>query len=342
MNDTDQPVVSVSLITYNHARFIEKAVEGVLMQQTNFPFELVIGEDESKDGTREIVERYAAAHPDKIRVHLHSRASNIGYGGKPTGRFNFVNNIRSCRGKYIALLDGDDYWTDPRKLQRQVDFLEQHPECAICFHRALVVDENDALIDVPSNVKVVQPAYSLNDYLEHRFFPRTCTVMFRRGLFPDFPEWYFACPVGDFPMHVMNALHGDFGFLDETMAAYRIHAGGLWSEGIRPGAPPPATREEQQKQARRFSGMVHLYQLLEQNLPGKYKKTIRRSIAQFATEWTRMNQLLGDRTALRKSALTALLARPSPWHLLRPHLLLALLSTWLPAKSGKSEGAPRN
>ena len=126
--------VSVHMITYNHERFIAQAIEGVLMQQTDFAVELVIGEDCSTDGTRAIVRRYGERYPERIRLLLQER--NLG------ARANALATLNACRGQYIALCEGDDYWTDPTKLQKQVDFLESHPECSLCFHRVLVVYED--------------------------------------------------------------------------------------------------------------------------------------------------------------------------------------------------------
>ena len=130
--------VSVAMITYNHERFIAQSIEGVLMQQTDFAVELVIGEDCSTDGTRAIVRRYGERHPERIRLLLPER--NLGADA------NLAAVLKACRGQYVALLEGDDYWTDPTKLQKQVDFLEEHPDYVLCHHDAVIVDENGALI----------------------------------------------------------------------------------------------------------------------------------------------------------------------------------------------------
>ena len=114
------PLVSVKMITYNHAPYIAEAIEGVLQQKTDFPFELVIGEDCSTDGTQEIVFDYQKKYPDIIRVIT----SNKNVGAHKNG----IRTEKACRGKYIAFCEGDDYWHHPRKLQKQVDFLERHPE----------------------------------------------------------------------------------------------------------------------------------------------------------------------------------------------------------------------
>lgn len=121
-----KPLVSVIVMAYNHELFIEQCLNSILTQKTSFDYEIILGEDESSDGTRELCKKIAASHPDKIRLFLHARENNIIISGKPTGQFNFLYSLFNTRGKYIALCDGDDYWTDPLKLQKQVDFLENH------------------------------------------------------------------------------------------------------------------------------------------------------------------------------------------------------------------------
>lgn len=127
------PLLSVVTVTYNHEPFIAKCIEGVLMQQVSFPIELVIGEDCSTDGTRRICQEYAEKYPDLI--HLIISDSNVG------GLANERRVMTAARGKYVAYCEGDDYWTDPLKLQKQVDFLESHPECTASFHRFRQYDE---------------------------------------------------------------------------------------------------------------------------------------------------------------------------------------------------------
>ncbi len=223
---------SVSLVTYNHARYIRRALESVLAQQTDFDFEILIGEDESDDGTREIAQEYHARFGDKIRLLLHSRKDVLYINGRPTGRRNFVHNLKAARAPYIALLDGDDYWTSPSKLQKQVAFLEENPHCALCFHNVQILDEQNA-----GRLQLQYPApiperYQLEDLLKGNFM-QTCSVVFRAGLFNDFPPWFFKCPMADWPLHILNAQHGWIGYLDEVMAVYRRHAGGRWSGGPR-------------------------------------------------------------------------------------------------------------
>lgn len=212
--------VSVAMITYNHEKFIAQAVESALMQETDFDYEIVIGEDCSSDGTGEILKAYQEKHPDKIRVL--AREKSLGM------HRNLVDVHQSCIGQYIALLEGDDYWTDPHKLQRQVDFLDSHPECSICFHSAKRVFEDGSQEPsiLPSTSR--KEFYTLEDLLEGNFIP-TCSVMFRRGLFDKFPSWFDKMPQADWPLHILNAQRGNIGYINAVMGVYRVHGGGMWS-----------------------------------------------------------------------------------------------------------------
>src|SRR5213593_3247277 len=123
--------VSVVMTTYNHEKFIARAIDGVLMQQTDFAYEIIIGEDCSSDKTRSIVIDFHKKHLDKI--HLILPAENLGNDGNSI----LVQGLQAAHGEYVALLDGDDYWTSASKLQKQVKFLEDHHQCSICFHNAM-------------------------------------------------------------------------------------------------------------------------------------------------------------------------------------------------------------
>lgn len=137
-NNVPQDVkVSVRITTYNHAPYIRQAIEGVLMQQTDFNFELCIGEDDSTDGTREICKEYAAKYPDKVRLFLRQKKDKIYVNGRMTGKYNSRQTLKACRGKYIAALEGDDFWIDPKKLQIQFDFMEANPGLMMCGTRCL-------------------------------------------------------------------------------------------------------------------------------------------------------------------------------------------------------------
>jgi glycosyltransferase involved in cell wall biosynthesis len=135
-------VVSVMIRTYNHVDFIKQAIESVLNQKTGFNFEIIIGDDQSNDGTREICMAYAEKYPEKIRLFLHHRENNIQVYGSNTPTFMFGYNIYQTKGQYVAFLCGDDYWTDTEKLEKQYRFLEQNPEYAYAIHPFITLHEN--------------------------------------------------------------------------------------------------------------------------------------------------------------------------------------------------------
>lgn len=149
--------VSVIFITYNHAPYVEKALRSVLNQKTNFPFEVVVGEDCSTDGTQEILKKIAAEYPEHEatagndkQVRLYLREENT--GGRPT--LNVYETAMRCNGEYLAYLEGDDYWMDENKLQKQIDFLEAHPEYIAVTHTNKMIDENDDDITDPELLKI--------------------------------------------------------------------------------------------------------------------------------------------------------------------------------------------
>jgi len=217
-----KPKVSVLMITYNHEAFIGQAVESALNQETDFSYEIVVGEDKSTDGTREILLGYEARYPEKIHLVLHE--TNLGQGGKA----NFAETLWECRGQYIALLEGDDYWISPYKLRKQVDFLETHAECASCFHPAQFVDEQGKTLPQVAGASQAQRISTVEDLLITNFIP-TASVMFRANALRRLPDWFFTLLRGDWAIHVLVAKHGNIGRLDENMSAYRYHQGGLWS-----------------------------------------------------------------------------------------------------------------
>lgn len=137
-----EPLLSVRLISYNHEKFIRKALDSAIAQLTNFPIEIVIGDDFSTDSTLSICLEYQQKFPNKIRVLNRKVGDEYYVNRQRVGMmWNLIDVIKNCRGKYIAILEGDDYWIDPYKLQKQVDYMEARPDCSMTFHDALVLDE---------------------------------------------------------------------------------------------------------------------------------------------------------------------------------------------------------
>jgi glycosyltransferase involved in cell wall biosynthesis len=222
-----RPKVSVAVITFNHASFITQALEGVVNQKTNFDWEIVIGDDYSTDGTREILTSYAARHPERIRLLLHPRQLGPDRPGLQ-GKNNLLATYRACRGEYVALLEGDDYWTDEHKLEKQVSFLEAHPNCSLCSH-AVAVEYSGGRGQHwgPMIGESSETIFSAEDFLRQKTEISTPSMLFRRRSLGEIPAWFAEEVNGDYALQALLAGRGDVGVLPEFMAVHRKHNSGL-------------------------------------------------------------------------------------------------------------------
>lgn len=219
------PKVSVLMITYNHEKYIEQAVRSVLMQETDFDFELVVGDDASTDGTTDILENLQREHPNRIRLILN--ATNQGMIS------NFIKVMNSCRGDYIALLEGDDFWTSPEKLQRQADILDSEPQCVICFHAVRVLNQSSHPHNKPDVLcQLERTCFGLDDLVfNSKFGIPTASAMLRR-ITTCLPEWFSRLKgMGDTPVffYTLQSSNGYIRYLHHEMAVYRLHHGGVWT-----------------------------------------------------------------------------------------------------------------
>lgn len=206
-------LVSINCITYNHEKYIAEAIESFLMQETNFEFEIVIGEDCSTDNTRNIVQTYAKKYPEKIV--LVTSEKNVGM------QENERRIYLKSRGKYIADCEGDDYWTDPHKLQKQIDYMESHPTCTLCFHNANRVDIKGRLKGTMISEKIDNSIYDAGEIAVVGFIPTASRVYLKYTL-ENPPIWYATSIVGDFPSQVIITSQGYAYYMKEIMSVYRI------------------------------------------------------------------------------------------------------------------------
>ncbi|WP_417875627.1 glycosyltransferase family 2 protein [Winogradskyella sediminis] len=225
MTNPIKPLVSVSVVTYNHVKYIKQCLDGILMQKTSFPFEIILGEDDSSDGTRAICKDYAERFPNKIRLFLRSRKDVIKINGKPTGRFNFMENLKACQGKYIAFCDGDDYWTDPFKLQKQVDFLERNPNYSICIHPCAVLNEKSKKLSKQA-LNLIDYEYTIRNLLSY-WRIATASVVIKRDENVSFPEWFTEVASGDIALLMLYYESGKIKLLRDYMSVYRITGNGV-------------------------------------------------------------------------------------------------------------------
>lgn len=285
--------VSVAMTAYNHEEFIAQAIESALMQEVNFDYEVVIGEDCSPDRTGEIVREYQKEYPHRIRVL--PRRRNL---GRP---YNFVDTLRSCSGQYVALLQGDDYWTSPHKLQKQVDLLEANPDFVTCYHPVGWLDQESGEITHWQHGTLSvkrKPYYTLDDLLECSNFMPTCSVIFRNRLFVEFPDWYYRAGVADFPLHILNALHGKIGFLDEPMAVYRRHKG-----GVHGGNTP----------TQNLRRAIETYSLIGTNLHLDKRSSYRIGLSNYHVELCKAYKQQGSRVKALLAGYEALKVAPQHW-----------------------------
>ena len=216
----NEPVLVTALIvTCNHRPYVAAAIESALMQRTKFSVEILISEDASSDGTEEVVESYATAHPGLIEIL--SSVRRVGSNEV------VARGLRRARGRYIALLYGDDFWISEAKLQIQADYLETHLDFTAIFHNALIASENEVSDRrwTPSG----HPAeVTLDDIWAGNPFA-TCTGMMRTECVRDIPSWYAEFfPITDWPLYVFCARRGKLAFVDNIVGVYRLHAGGLF------------------------------------------------------------------------------------------------------------------
>jgi glycosyltransferase involved in cell wall biosynthesis len=242
--------VSVLLTTYNHEKFIAEAINSVLVQEVNFDYEIIIIEDCSTDNTRDIVIDFQKRYQNKIRLVLEEKNKN-------DSRI-WAEAIENSKSQYISLLDGDDYWTSPHKLQKQVDFLDNHPECSVCFHNVTTFYEDGSREPWNHNSNDQKEISSIEDLFERNFIA-ACSTMFRSGLTGKLPEWFFEMPFGDWPLHILNAQHGKIGYINEVMGRYRVHAGGAWS-GL--------------NEFQKLESLIKFYEIINAKLKFRYRKNI--------------------------------------------------------------------
>jgi glycosyltransferase involved in cell wall biosynthesis len=215
---TDQPMVSVCIPTYNHEHYISECIESILMQRTKFKFEIIIGEDCSTDNTRAIVQRYEEKYPGIVNAIYHQQ--NV---GSQRNAYEFCRPLLT--GKYVAICEGDDYWIDPYKLQKQVTFLEQHPEYVLCFHPYATVDENSKVIKC-EDVADDNIEYDLKSLLQKHI--STMSVVFRNCI-RDAEVDMSKAEYGDIFLFSLLSAHGKVIELNFLGGCYRKHSGGSYS-----------------------------------------------------------------------------------------------------------------
>ena len=222
------PLVSIKMLAYNHENYIRQAIESCVMQQTSFPYELVVIDDASQDRTPQIIQGYADSHPEKIVPVL--LVENQQSKGR---QFSIDSVLRHCQGKYIAFCEGDDYWTDPLKLEKQISLMEADPSVSMCFTAAW-----REYLDASRKPHIKR--YHRGDFC---FPPRDViqrlgsfadmvTVVVRKDIYLDIPEWYYLSPVGDVPIYLLAMLKGKVCYEDTTTAVHQSKVANSWTQSM--------------------------------------------------------------------------------------------------------------
>ena len=218
------PLLSICCISYNHEKYIRECIEGFLMQKTNFPIEILIFDDASTDKTQEVIKEYASENQNIITFIQTENQWQY----KRYGLIDWL--FPAAKGKYIALCEGDDYWTDPYKLQKQVDFLEANPEYAICFHRAKLKVENGVQINDQFVGPEEEKDLLIEDFILSNPVP-TVSAIFKNVLHENFEDWESKMPFGDLLIYtkILKITNLKAKYIPDVMGVYRIHDGGIHS-----------------------------------------------------------------------------------------------------------------
>jgi glycosyltransferase involved in cell wall biosynthesis len=213
--------LSVCITTYNHEEFIEQAIQSVLEQETWFDFNVIVGLDASTDETPVLVERMAKRSHGRVKVN--QRPHRIGV------QSNFIRTVREADGEFVAFLEGDDFWTDKLKLQKQVDFLIDHPQTAFCCHRMRVIDNASGEILPPQPTRDLPSISDIRTLLVPSNPIHLGTAVTRRPYLHHFPSWFDVLKFPDLPLWFLLSKRGMIGYIPEEMACYRLHSGSAFS-----------------------------------------------------------------------------------------------------------------
>lgn len=217
-------LVSIHCLTYNHEKFIAEAIESFLMQKTNFEFEILIHDDASSDRTQEIIKEYELQYPTLIKP-IYQLENQYSKG-------NSVNtiNLNRAKGKYIAVCEGDDYWIDPLKLQKQVDYMENNPNCSLCVHGGYLVTAAEKKVLSSNRPNNSNKLFTIEEVIEGGggLFLTNSMFLPKKYAFES-PAFLENAPVGDYPVAINLSLLGKVYYIDDFMSAYRVGHSGSWT-----------------------------------------------------------------------------------------------------------------
>jgi glycosyltransferase involved in cell wall biosynthesis len=222
--DVTKPLVSICCITYNHESYIENTLEGFLIQATDFPFEILIHDDASTDQTADIIRQYEAKYPQLIKP-IYQTENQYSQGKRIT--LFLINN---AIGDYLAFCEGDDFWTDPEKLQIQIEKMREHSECHLSFHPTKILNDQTMTDTVTFRHAEHDKIFSVQEIIQgDGGFCPTASLIIKKEALQNLPAFFAHAPVGDYFLQIFGSLNGGALYIDKTMSAYRIHPNGVWT-----------------------------------------------------------------------------------------------------------------
>jgi len=220
MTDPANPALSVLLVTYNHAKYVAQALDSILMQRTDFDFEIVVADDCSSDSTLSIIKEYEKEY-SQLRVL--PAETNLGISR------NYQRGFAACRGQYIAVLEGDDYWISPRKLQATSTFLNRNPHCSFCFHRVIRYDPHPETVAVHPAHWTAEQILTANELASGNFIGGFSTCVYRREIIAALKPQLWELDIREWFFNLVVAEHGPIGYVPQILSVYRAHPEGISS-----------------------------------------------------------------------------------------------------------------
>lgn len=285
----NKPSVSIRITNYNFAKYLNEALQGVFMQKTNFAVEVIIGDDFSTDNSMEVIQNFFQNNhiPENFRVNILHRTKGDAYSDRRSklGRlYNFSNTIDACNGKYIALLDGDDYWTDEHKLQKQFEAMEAEPDVVICFHEAREVYENKPGKQDAYTVRRLigqgRSYYTITDLIRYEWFLPTASVMVRNNKIEEWPAFFYKSASGDICYYYILLKNGGrIKFIDSPMCVWRRNADGVTMN--------------QDYNNFVYPNRIEMYKAIDALLDFKYKAEVEKRIEYFKNKLRSSNEKPG-------------------------------------------------
>ncbi len=267
MTNSQEIMVSICCITYNQKEYIRDALEGFLRQKTDFAYEVLIHDDASVDGTAAIIEEYAGRFPDVIKPILQKENQYSKGLTNVSGTFNFPR----AKGKYIAMCEGDDYWTSTDKLQRQVDFLEAHEDCSLVFHSARIEVQGRAFTEHKMRPYRRSRKVSQKEIIDKTCGYPTASLMFRTRMVKELPDFYVQAPIADIPLQLMAADRGWAYYMDKPMCVYRLGGAESWTTLMKQG-------DYEGKQREYARAMKKMYEGFDRESGGRFHETVDHAI----------------------------------------------------------------